>query len=59
MHVQQALDAISQKGLQAALEKEVKDKEECAKKLTMAKTALENYKGVDENPPKEGSRENP
>ena len=29
VHVQQALDAIRQKGLQTALEKAVKDKEEC------------------------------
>ena len=51
VHVQQALDAIRQKGLQTALENAVKDKEECTKKLTKAKTALENYKGKDENPP--------
>ena len=52
VHIQQALDTIRQKGLQAALEKAVKDKEECTKKLTTAKTAIENYKGRDENPPK-------
>ncbi len=52
MHGQQALDAIRQKGLQTALEKAVKDKEECTKKLTKAKTAVENYKGKDENPSK-------
>ena len=51
VHVQQALDAIRQKGLQAALEKASKDKEECTKKLTMAIEALANYKGRDENPP--------
>ena len=32
VHVQQALDGIRQKGLQTALEKAVKDKEECTKK---------------------------
>ena len=31
VHIQQALDAIRQKGLQIALEKGVKDKEECTK----------------------------
>ena len=51
MHVQQALDAIRQKGLQTALEKAVKDKEECTKKLTKASEAFKNYKGKDENPP--------
>ncbi len=51
MHVQQALDAIRQKGLQTALEKAVKDKEEYMKKLTKASEAFENYKGKDENPP--------
>ena len=51
VHVQQALDAIRQKGLQAALEKASKDKEECTKKLTKANEALANYKGRDENPP--------
>ena len=45
VHVQQALDAIRQKGLQAALEKASKDKEECTKKLTKANEALANYKG--------------
>ena len=52
VHVQQALDAIRQKGLQAALEKASKEKEECTKKLTKANEALANYKGRDENPPK-------
>ena len=51
MHVQQALDAIRQKVLQTALEKAVKDKEECTKKLTKASEAFNNYKGKDENPP--------
>ena len=31
IHIQQALDAIMQKGLQSALEKSIKDKEEWAK----------------------------
>ena len=57
VHVQQALDAIWQKGLQTNLEKAVKDKEECVKKLTKAKTALENYKGMDENLPEKSGRE--
>ena len=52
MHVQQALNAIRQKGLQIALEKAAKDKEECTKKLTKASEAFKNYKGKDENPPK-------
>ena len=57
VHVQQALDAIRQKGLQTALEKAVKDKEECIKKLTKTKTALENYKGKAEEPPKKKAAE--
>ena len=52
VHVQQALDAIRQKGLQTALEKAVKDKEECVKNLTKAETALENYQGKAEERPK-------
>ena len=51
-HVQQALDAIRQKGLQTALEKAIKDKEECTKVLVKANEALANYKGRDETPPK-------
>ena len=51
VHVQTALDAIRQKGLQSALEKAVKDKEEWREKLTMATEAYGNYKGRDENPP--------
>ncbi len=51
VHVQQALDAIKHKCLQTALEKAVKDKEECTKKLNKASEAFENYKGKDENPP--------
>ena len=51
VHVQQALNAIRQKGLQTALEKAVKDKEECTKKLTKASEAFDNYKGKDENLP--------
>ncbi len=42
VHIQQTLNAIKQKGLQTALEKAVKDKEECKKKLTKASEALEN-----------------
>ena len=45
VHVQQALDAIRQKGLQTALEKVIKDKEECTKVLVKANEALANYKG--------------
>ena len=51
VHVQQALDAIRQKDLQTALEKAIKDKEECTKKLVEANEALANYKGRDETPP--------
>ena len=47
VHVQSALDAIRQKGLQAALDKAHKDKEEWTEKLT---TAIEA--GRNENPPK-------
>ena len=52
IHIQQALSAIRQKGLEAALEKAVKDNEECTPKLHQATEALANYKGWDENPPK-------
>ncbi len=52
MHVQQALYAIRQKGLHIALEKAIKDKQECSQKLLEASEALANYKGRDENPPK-------
>ncbi len=38
--LQQALDSIRQKGLETALEKAVKEKEECRKKLTKASEAL-------------------
>jgi len=51
-HVQSALDAIRQKGLQTALDKVIKDKEEWTEKFTMAIEAYGNYKGRDENPPK-------
>jgi hypothetical protein len=40
VHVQSALDAIRQKGLQSALDKAIKDKEEWTEKLT---TAIEAY----------------
>ena len=52
VHIQQALNAIRQKGLQSALEKATKDKEEWMKKLTMAIEVFGNYKGRDENTPK-------
>ena len=52
VHIQQALDTISQKGLEAALEKAVKDKEECTWKLQQATEGLANKKDRDENPPK-------
>ena len=52
VHVQSALDAIRQKGLQSALEKAIKDKEELTTKLTTAIEAYDNYKGREENPPK-------
>ena len=52
VHIQQALDAIRQKGLLTAYEKAGKDKEEWTKKLTKATEDLENYKGKDENPPR-------
>ena len=45
VHVQQALDAIGQKGLLTAYEKAGKDKEEWTKKLTKATENLANYKG--------------
>ena len=41
-----------QKGLQSALDKVIKDKEELTKMLTMAIEDYGNYKGRDENPPK-------
>ena len=52
VHIQSSLDAIRQKGLQSALDKAIKDKEEWTEKLTMAIEAYGNYKGRDENPPK-------
>ena len=55
--VQQVLDAIRQKGLQTALEKAIKDKEEWTKKLTKATEALTNYKGRDENSSKKKAAE--
>ena len=51
VHIQQALDAITQKGLETALEKAVQDKEELNQKLQEATEALAHYKGNDENPP--------
>ena len=51
VHLQQSLDAIRQKGLQSALEKVIKDEENCSRKLVEASEALANYKGRDENPP--------
>jgi len=50
VHIQQALDAIRQKGLQLALDKAIKDKEEWTKKLNKATEAFENYKGWDYHP---------
>jgi hypothetical protein len=55
VHVQQALDAISQKGLLTAFEKAVKDKEEYIKELAKSIEALEKYMGEDANPPKENT----
>ena len=52
LHLEQALDAIRQKGLQSALEKAIKNNEECSQKLVEASEALANYKGRDESPPK-------
>ena len=52
VHIQQALDAIRQKGLQSALENAIKNKEEWTKKLNKATEAFGNYKGRDDNPPK-------
>jgi hypothetical protein len=52
VHIQLALDAIRQKGLQSALDKVIKDKEELTKKLTTAIEDYGNYKGRDKNPPK-------
>ncbi len=58
MHVQQALDAIRQKGLEAAIEKAVKDKEECTQRLQQAQEAFANYQGMDENPPEKKAVQN-
>ena len=55
VHIQQALDAIRQKGLQSALEKTIEDNEEWTKKLTKAIEAYGNYKGKDENPPEKNA----
>jgi hypothetical protein len=51
VHVQQALDAIRQKGLQSALEKAIKDTEEWTNFLTKAIETFGNHKGRDENLP--------
>ncbi len=40
---------MRQKCLEAALDKTVKDKEECNQQLQVAREALINYKGNDEN----------
>ena len=53
VYVQQAFDAIRQKGLLTAYEKANKYKEECIQKLAKANEALKNYTGEDVNPPKE------
>jgi len=53
VHVQQALNAIRQKGLLTAYEKADTDKEECIQELTKTTEALANYRGEDMNPPKE------
>ena len=57
VHIQQALHAIRQKGLQTTLEKAIKDKEECSQKLLEASEALDNYKGRDEPPQVESGTE--
>ena len=58
VHIQQAPDTIRWKGLEAAIEKVVKYKEECTRKLQQATEALANYKGQDENPPKKKALQN-
>ncbi len=55
VHIQQALYAIRQKGLQTALEKVIKDKVEYTKRLVEANEALENYKARTRTPPQEES----
>ncbi len=57
VHIQQALDAIRQKSVQTALEKVIKNKDECTQKLVKANEALANYKGRDETPQEESSAE--
>ena len=52
VHVQSALDAIRQKGLAAAIDKAIKEKEEWTEKLTKAIEAYKNFKERDENPRK-------
>ena len=51
-HIQQALNAIREKGLLTANEKAGKVKEKWTKKLTMATEAWDNYSGRDETPPR-------
>jgi hypothetical protein len=53
VHVKQALNAIRQKGLQSALKKVIKEKEEWSNKLTKATEAKGNYTGRDEYPSQE------
>ena len=42
VHVQQALDAIRQKGIEAAIEMSVKGEEECTQRLQQAQEAFAN-----------------
>ena len=57
VHAQQALDAISQKGLLTAYKKAEKEKKEWAKKLDKATEALGKHMGEDANPPNEKAAE--
>ena len=58
VHVQQALDAIRQKGLESAIEKAVKDEEESTQRLQQAQEAFADYQGTDENPPEKKAVQN-
>ncbi len=51
MHVQAALDAVRQIGLDKVYDKACKKEEECIKRLQKAHEVFDDYQGSDENPP--------
>eukprot|EP00804_Cyclotella_cryptica_P019249 CCRYP_006145-RA/>CCRYP_006145-RA protein AED:0.47 eAED:0.41 QI:0/0/0/0.5/1/1/2/0/578 len=57
MHVQAALDAVRQKGLDVAFDRVCKDQKVCIKKATKDEEAFKSYSGSDVNPPEEKAYE--